>query len=78
MGALIGLLANVARLRPPSWKHMGWLTMAGMGALLALCGGWLGVFLLSRYLATPMALWIAIGGIVLICKGLSKLIPFKR
>ena len=48
IGALIGLLANAAQLRPPTWTHLGWLVMMSIGAIIALCGGWLGVWLLEN------------------------------
>jgi len=39
--------------------------MLGVGALAALTGGWLGVLLLERNVATAMALWVAVLGIAL-------------
>ncbi len=65
LGILIGALANAARLRPSSWDRHGWLLMLGVGALAALLGGWLGVLLLERNLATAMALWVAVFGVTL-------------
>jgi uncharacterized membrane protein YeaQ/YmgE (transglycosylase-associated protein family) len=65
LGILIGALANAARLRPSSWSHHGRLVMLGVGALAALLGGWLGVLLLERNVATAMALWVAVLGITL-------------
>lgn len=69
IGALIGLLANAAQLRPAMWTHLGWLVMMSIGAIVALCGGWLGVWLLGKYFATAMALWIAIAGVVVLSWG---------
>ena len=66
IGALIGLLADAAQLRPVTWTHLGWLMMMSIGAIVALCGGWLGVWLLGKIFATAMALWIAIAGVVVI------------
>ncbi len=60
LGILIGALANAARLRPASWDRHGRLLMLGVGALAALLGGWLGVLLLERAVATAMALWVAV------------------
>jgi len=65
LGILIGALANAARLRPSSWGRLGWLLMLDVGALAALAGGWLGVLLLERNVATAMALWVAVLGITL-------------
>jgi len=60
LGILIGALANAARLRPASWGRQGWPLMLCVGALAALTGGWLGVLLLERNVATAMALWVAV------------------
>ncbi len=65
LGILIGSLANAARLRPPSWGRHGRLLMLGVGAAAALLGGWLGLLLLERNLATAMALWVSVLGITL-------------
>jgi hypothetical protein len=65
LGVLTGALANAARLRPTSWGRHGWLPMLGVGALAALTGGWLGILLLERNVATAMALWVAVLGITL-------------
>ena len=65
LGILIGALANAARLRPSSWDRRGWLLMLGVGALAALLGGWFGVLLLERTVATAMALWVAVFGVTL-------------
>ncbi|HLG62076.1 MAG TPA: hypothetical protein VKY19_09100 [Ktedonosporobacter sp.] len=66
IGILAGLLATAGRLQPSSWSRRGWLYMAGIGAATAFCGGLLGTFLLGRYFATAMALWIAVTGVVLL------------
>jgi len=43
--------------------------MMGIGAIVALCGGWLGMWLLGKYFATAMVLWIAIAGVVVLPRG---------
>ena len=65
LGILIGALANAAKMRPSSWGRHGWLLMLDVGALTALTGGWLGVLLLERNVATAVALWVAVLGITL-------------
>ena len=77
LGSIVGLLANAARLRPASWQHLGWVRMAGVGAIMALAGGWLGVLLLGRYFASSMALWIAVAGSALLPWTMSK-VAMKR
>ena len=71
IGAVIGLIAHVANLQPASWQIAGRLRMATLGALVAFCGGWLGVLLLGRPFATMLAIWIAVIGTV----GIPKLLP---
>ncbi len=68
LGILIGALASATRLRPASssWGHRGWLVMLAVGALAALIGGWLGALLLGRYVATAVALWVAVLGVVVL------------
>jgi len=66
LGCLIGALANTARLRPASWGRRGWLVLLVVGALAALLGGWLGTLLLGRFVATVVALWVAVLGVVLV------------
>ena len=66
VGILVGLLANAARLQPASWERRRWLVVPGIGALSALIGGWLGTLLLGRYVATVMALWIAVLAVTLV------------
>ncbi len=66
LGCLIGALANAARLPPEAWGRRGWLVLLVVGALAALLGGWLGTLLLGRYVATAVALWVAVLGVVLV------------
>jgi len=72
IGALIGLLADIAHLRPATWTRLGWLVMMSIGAIAALCGGWLGIWFLGKFFATAMALWIAIAGVVVLPRGIRK------
>ena len=44
----------------------GWLFMLAVGALAALLGGWLGVLLLGKYVATAVAMWVAVLGVVVV------------
>jgi|SRR6266516_7353533 len=66
IGLLIGALANAAKLRPAAWVHGGRLGMPGLGALVALFGGWLGTLLLGTLFATATAIWIAVLGVALL------------
>jgi hypothetical protein len=66
IGLLIGALANAAKLRPAAWVRGGRLRMLGLGALLALLGGWLGTLLLGTLFATASAIWIAVLGVALL------------
>jgi hypothetical protein len=66
IGLLIGALANAAKLRPAAWVRGGRLRMLGLGALLALLGGWLGTLLLGTLFATASATWIAVLGVALL------------
>ncbi len=66
LGLLIGALANAAKLRPATWRRGGWLRMLGLGALVALLGGWLGTWILGALFATATALWIAVLGVALL------------
>ncbi len=75
LGCLIGALANAARLRPASW---GSLVPLGVGALAALLGGWLGTLLLGRYVATSVALWVAVVGVVLVSWLVRGMPTFRR
>ena len=65
IGAVIGLLANGARLRPAAWARWGWRALPAVGAVAALLGGWLGTAMYSRLYGTPAALWIAVVGVSL-------------
>jgi hypothetical protein len=60
LGALLGALANGARLglraRGVAGWWATWATLA-LGALGALACGWLGAALFGRPFGTPMALW---------------------
>ncbi len=66
LGLLIGALANVAKLRPAAWVRGGRLGMLGLGALIAVLGGWLGTWVLGTLFATATALWIAVLGVALL------------
>ena len=66
IGLLIGALANAAKLRRVTWVGGGRLGMLGLGALVALLGGWLGTWLLGALFATATAIWIAVLGVVLL------------
>ena len=66
IGLLIGALANAAKLRPAAWVRGGRLGMLGLGALVALLGGWLGTWLLGSLFATATAIWIAVLGVALL------------
>jgi hypothetical protein len=66
LGLLIGALANAAKLRPAAWARGGRLRMLGLGALVALLGGWLGTWVLGALFATATALWIAVLGVALL------------
>ena len=66
IGLLIGALANAAKLRPAAWGRGGRLGMLGLGALVALLGGWLGTWLLGSLFATATAIWIAVLGVALL------------
>jgi hypothetical protein len=59
-GALVGLLALGARLRPPAWGRRGRLATVGVGAGAALVGGLLGTLVLGRMYSPMVALWIAV------------------
>ncbi len=66
LGLLIGALANAAKLRPTAWVRGGRLGMLGLGALVALLGGWLGAWVLGTLFATATALWVAVLGVALL------------
>jgi len=64
LGALLGLLASGARLGfvniVPWSRQQVWGATAGLGALAALVGGWLGTVLFGHYFALPTALWLSV------------------
>ena len=66
LGLGIGFLTCLARLIPPAWMARRWLTMPLLGALIAPIAGWLGIWLLGRYDATAVVLWVTILGTVCI------------
>ena len=66
IGLLIGALANAAKLRPAAWVRGGRLGMLGLGALVALLGGWLGAWLFGAFFATATATWMAVLGVALL------------
>ena len=71
VGAVVGLVAHAANLQPASWRSFGLMRMIALGALIAFCGGWLGILLLGRPFATMVAIWVAVIGTVGIPKLLS-------
>ncbi len=78
LGLLIGALANAAKLRPAAWGRGGWLGMLGLGALVALLGGWLGTWVLGSLFATATALWIAVLGVALLPRLITRCARFLR
>jgi hypothetical protein len=77
LGIVIGLLAIGAKLRPASWQTLRWASLpviGAIGAIAACAGGWLGDLLLGKFLATGMALWIAVLCVVLVPISLSTLL----
>jgi len=75
IGLVIGALANAAKLRPAAWVRGGRLSMLGLGALIALLGGWLGAWLLGSLFATFTAIWIAVLGVALLPRLITWLVP---
>jgi len=63
IGAVIGLIAHGARLRPAAWARWGWRALPALGALAGLIGGWLGTVVYGRLFGTSAALWIAVVGV---------------
>lgn len=63
-GALVGLLALGARLRPPSWGLRGRLVMLAVSCGAALAGGLFGMLVLGRLQSPATALWIAVVAVV--------------
>ena len=78
LGLLIGALANAAKLRPASWGRGGRLRMLGLGALVALIGGWLGAWVLGALFATATALWIAVLSVALLPRLITWCARFMR
>ena len=78
LGLLIGALANAAKLRPAAWVHGGRLGMLGLGALVAVLGGWLGTWVLGTLFATATALWIAVLGVALLPRAITWCARFLR
>ena len=78
LGLLIGVLANAAKLRPTAWVRGGRLGMLGLGALVALLGGWLGTWVLGTLFATATALWIAVLGVALLPRLITWCARFLR
>jgi hypothetical protein len=72
LGLLIGALANAAKLRPAAWSRGGRLGMLGLGVLVALLGGWLGMWVLGALFATATALWIAVLGVALLPRLITR------
>ncbi|HXX78680.1 MAG TPA: hypothetical protein VEH81_12230 [Ktedonobacteraceae bacterium] len=66
IGLFIGAMANAAKLRPVAWVRGGRLGMLGLGALVALLGGWLGTWLFGTLFATATAIWVAVLGVALL------------
>jgi hypothetical protein len=78
VGLLIGALANAAKLRPAAWVRGGRLGMLGLGALVAVLGGWLGTWVLGTLFATATALWIAVLGVSLLPRLITWCARFLR
>ena len=78
LGLLIGALANAAKLRPAAWVRGGRLGMLGLGALVAVSGGWLGTWVLGTLFATATALWIAVLGVALLPRLITWCARFLR
>ncbi len=78
LGLLIGVLANAAKLRPAAWVRGGRLGMLGLGALVAVLGGWLGTWVLGTLFATATALWIAVLGVALLPRLITWCARFLR
>jgi hypothetical protein len=72
IGLIIGALAIAAKLRPAAWVRGGRLGMLGVGALVALLGGWLGTWLFGTLFATATAVWVAVLGVALLPRLITK------
>ncbi|MBA2391887.1 MAG: hypothetical protein H0V70_03995 [Ktedonobacteraceae bacterium] len=69
MGLLIGFIAYLARIQPTIWsrsKRLDLFSYLVIGALVAFCSGWLGVFLFGRLFSIATALWITIAAVVIL------------
>jgi uncharacterized membrane protein YeaQ/YmgE (transglycosylase-associated protein family) len=66
IGACVGLIASAAHLQPATQQSFGWLRTLIVGMGSAFCGGWLGILFFGRPFTIPMALWIAVVGVVCI------------
>lgn len=60
LGALVGLLANGAKLRPESWGRQRWFYMLCVGMAGASAGGFCGMWIFGGLFATATALWVAV------------------
>jgi hypothetical protein len=78
LGALIGLIATAARLQPTAWFRRSWRRMSALGALCALTGGWIALWLLGQYSATPLALCLTVVGVITLPHLLHWLSPRTR
>jgi len=52
--------------------------MLGLGALVAVLGGWLGTWVLGTLFATATALWIAVLGVALLPRLITWCARFLR
>lgn len=66
LGLFIGLLAIAAKLWPVSWRTLRWISLPAIGAITSCAAGWLGVLIVGKFLATGMAIWIAVLCVILI------------
>ncbi len=69
MGLLIGLIAYLARIQPTIWlrsKRLDFFSYMVIGAVVAFCSGWLGVFLFGKLFSIATALWITIAAVVIL------------
>lgn len=75
LGGILGLIATAARLQPASWRAQSWPGMCGLGAVIALGSGRVGTWLLGKYFATPLVLWMTFVGLATLPRGLHWLYP---
>lgn len=59
-GIVVGLLGIAAKLWPASWGKRARLILPAVGIVAALAGGWLGMLLLGKLLASAVALWVCV------------------